>query len=170
MLRGLTRGIGEQFDDLSRRHRIISADVLDAWFPPAPGVLDALREHLPWLVRTSPPTQCAGMLQAIGSARGLDVDGLVPAAGSSALIFLAFPRWLSPSSRALVLDPSYGEYAHVLERVVGCRVTRFPLARQDGYRVNLDRLATRGDGVVQLAEAEQAQGKPLMHAGVVRSQ
>jgi len=81
------------------------------------------------------------MLQAIGSARGLDVDGLVPAAGSSALIFLAFPRWLAPSSRALVLDPSYGEYAHVLERVVGCRVTRFPLTRQDGYRVDLDSLA-----------------------------
>src|SRR5262249_4531656 len=38
--------IGEQFDDLARRHRIINADVLDAWFPPAPGVLDALREHL----------------------------------------------------------------------------------------------------------------------------
>ena len=134
--------IGEQFDDLSRRHRVINADVLDAWFPPAPGVLDALREHLPWLVRTSPPTQCAGMLQAIASARGLDVDGLVPAAGSSALIFLALPLWLSPSSRALILDPSYGEYAHVLEHVVGCRVTRFPLARRDGYRVDLDRLAT----------------------------
>jgi histidinol-phosphate/aromatic aminotransferase/cobyric acid decarboxylase-like protein len=133
--------IGEEFDDLSRRHRVINADVLDAWFPPAPGVLDALREHLPWLVRTSPPTQCAGMLHAISAARGLDVDGLVPGAGSSALIFLALPRWLSPSMRALVLDPSYGEYAHVLERVVGCRVTRFPLARQDGYRVDLDRLA-----------------------------
>jgi predicted GNAT family N-acyltransferase len=47
--------IGEQFDDLSRRHRVINADVLDAWFPPAPGVLDALHEHLPWLLRTSPP-------------------------------------------------------------------------------------------------------------------
>ena len=134
--------IGEQFDDLSRRHRVIDADVLDAWFPPAPGVLDALREHLPWLVRTSPPTQCAGMLQAIAAARGLDSDGLVPAAGSSALIFLALPLWLSPSSRALILDPSYGEYAHVLEHVVGCRVTRLPLARRDGYRVNVDRLAT----------------------------
>jgi histidinol-phosphate/aromatic aminotransferase/cobyric acid decarboxylase-like protein/GNAT superfamily N-acetyltransferase len=133
--------IGEQFDDLSRRHRVINADVLDAWFPPAPGVLDALHEHLPWLLRTSPPTQCAGMLQTIGSSRGLDVDGLVPAAGSSALIFLALPLWLSPSSRALILDPSYGEYAHVLEHVVGCRVTRVPLARRDNYRVDLDRLA-----------------------------
>jgi histidinol-phosphate/aromatic aminotransferase/cobyric acid decarboxylase-like protein len=81
------------------------------------------------------------MLQAIGAARGLDVDGLVPAAGSSALIFLALPLWLSPSSRALILDPSYGEYAHVLEHVVGCQVTRLPLARRDGYRVDLDRLA-----------------------------
>jgi hypothetical protein len=98
--------IGKRFDNLLRRHRVINADVLDAWFPPAPGVLAALREHLPWLVRTSPPTQCAGMLQAIGEARGLDLDGLVAAAGSSALIFLALPLWLSPSSRALILDPS----------------------------------------------------------------
>jgi len=34
--------VGAGFDDLSRRHWIINADVLDAWFPPAPGVLAAL--------------------------------------------------------------------------------------------------------------------------------
>src|SRR5947207_468872 len=29
--------VGDSFDDLSRRHQIINADVLDAWFPPARG-------------------------------------------------------------------------------------------------------------------------------------
>ena len=36
----------------------------------------------------------------------------------------------------LVLDPMYGEYAHVLERVIGCRVDRLPLARATGYAVD----------------------------------
>ena len=35
--------IGESFDTLERRHDIINADVLDAWFPPAPGVIDTLQ-------------------------------------------------------------------------------------------------------------------------------
>jgi hypothetical protein len=39
--------IGTRFEDLGRRHQIINADVLDAWFDPAPRVIDALGEHLP---------------------------------------------------------------------------------------------------------------------------
>ena len=57
----------------------------------------------------------------------------------SYLIFLAFTHWLSPDSRVLLLDPTYGEYSHVLERVIGCQVTRLTLAREDGYRLDVDR-------------------------------
>jgi len=39
--------IGDDFSDLARRHRIISADVLDAWFPPSPRVTQSLRDELP---------------------------------------------------------------------------------------------------------------------------
>jgi hypothetical protein len=31
----------------------------------------------------------------------------------SALIFLALPLWLSPSSRALILDPSYVTFSNM---------------------------------------------------------
>src|SRR5262245_16704211 len=61
--------IGERFDHLERIQGIINADVLDAWFPPAPGVVAALQEQLPWLLRTSPPTGCDGMIQSIALAR-----------------------------------------------------------------------------------------------------
>ena len=54
--------IGPEFDRLERRHEIINADVLDAWFPPSPRVIAALQEYLPWLMRTSPPTACEGMV------------------------------------------------------------------------------------------------------------
>jgi histidinol-phosphate/aromatic aminotransferase/cobyric acid decarboxylase-like protein len=56
------------------------------------------------------------------------------------LIFLALRHWLTPQSRVLLLDPTYGEYAHVLEQVVRCRVERFPLAPENDFQVNLERL------------------------------
>lgn len=135
------QAIGERFDALDRRQHIINADVLDAWFPPSPCVIAALTEHLPWLLQTSPPTNCGGLIDEIAEARGLAPECVLPGAGSSDLIFLALRQWLDRSSRALVLDPSYSEYTHMLEQVIGCRVDRLRLAREDSYRVPLDRLA-----------------------------
>ncbi|MGZ4963280.1 MAG: aminotransferase class I/II-fold pyridoxal phosphate-dependent enzyme [Limisphaerales bacterium] len=135
--------IGEKFQTLDRRHDIINADVLDAWFPPSPKVTAALEQHLPWLLRTSPPTGCDGLIEAIAEARDVDDRSILPGAGSSDLIFLALRQWLKPTSRVLILDPTYGEYAHVLERVVRCRVDRFTLNRANGYQVDLNALDAR---------------------------
>ena len=132
--------IGEEFDTLPRHEEIINADVLDAWFPPAPGVLEELQEHLAWLLRTSPPTHCGGLIRVLARSRGVEEACLLPGAGSSALMFLAFSQWLTAQDRVLILDPTYGEYAHILERVIGCRVQRFPLAREEGYRPDLEQL------------------------------
>jgi histidinol-phosphate/aromatic aminotransferase/cobyric acid decarboxylase-like protein len=132
--------IGENFDTLERNRSIIAADVLDAWFAPAPAVIEALTDHLPWLLRTSPPTHCAGLIETIAEARGVAPENILPGAGSSDLIFRAMREWLTPASRVLILDPTYGEYAHVLEKVIGCPVARFPLRRDEGYEVSLRRL------------------------------
>jgi histidinol-phosphate/aromatic aminotransferase/cobyric acid decarboxylase-like protein len=137
------RAIGDDFAALERRHSIINADVLDAWFPPAPEVQRSLAECPEWTMRTSPPTHCEGLLRAIAAARRVPDRCLVPGAGSSSLIYLAFRHWLCPSSRVLLFDPTYGEYAHVLEKIVGCRVDRLRLTRSNGYAVDLQALATR---------------------------
>lgn len=133
--------IGKDFRTLHRRHEVVAADVLDAWFPPAPGVRAALAEDPAWSARTSPPTGAEGLLSELAEARGLPVETLVAGAGSSDLIFRAFGRWLTSDSRVLLLDPGYGEYAHVTERVIGCRVDRFRLHRKDGWRIDVSRLA-----------------------------
>jgi histidinol-phosphate/aromatic aminotransferase/cobyric acid decarboxylase-like protein len=135
--------IGTEFGDLDRRHDIINADVLDAWFPPSPDVLRALRADLAWLLRTSPPASAAGLARTIARVRGLPQECILPGAGSSDLIFLTFRQWLTPASRVLLLDPAYGEYAHILERVIRCQVERFTLRREEAYAVNLDLLANR---------------------------
>lgn len=132
--------VGEKFDSLHRIQTIINADVLDAWFPPAPGVLAALHEHLAWLLRASPPTDCNGLVETIAGARGVAPQNILPGAGSSDLIFRGLRHWLSPASNALILDPTYGEYAHVLEQVIGCTVDRLALGRANNYAVDLARL------------------------------
>jgi histidinol-phosphate/aromatic aminotransferase/cobyric acid decarboxylase-like protein len=93
-----------------------------------------------FVMRTSPPTRSDGLVKSIAEARGVRDDCILTGGGSSALIFLAFRQWLNPSSRVLVLDPTYGEYLHVLERVVKCKVERFSLKRSEGYRLNIESL------------------------------
>jgi histidinol-phosphate/aromatic aminotransferase/cobyric acid decarboxylase-like protein len=125
--------IGERFDSLERSRDIINADVLDAWFPPAPSVLASIEEHLPWLLRTSPPTSCEGLVETIADVRGVQPRNCLPGGGSSDLIFRALRHWCTPGTRALILDPTYGEYAHVLERIIGCQVDRLRLSRRNDY-------------------------------------
>jgi histidinol-phosphate/aromatic aminotransferase/cobyric acid decarboxylase-like protein len=134
------KAVGEDFETLERKERIINADVLDAWFPPSPQVTAALKAHLEWLVKTSPPTECEGLLEGIARARGVKAMNILPGAGSSDLIFRALPHWLSSSSHALILDPTYGEYAHALEQVIGATVDRLLLSPENNYEVDLERL------------------------------
>ena len=134
------KAIGENFNTLERNATIINADVLDAWFAPSPLVTAILQEHLGWLLRTSPPTACESLVQAIAEARGVKAVNILAGAGSSDLIFRALRHWLSPESNALIMDPTYGEYAHVLEQVVGCTVDRLSLLRENNYEADLDRL------------------------------
>lgn len=132
--------VGDEFGSLEKLNTIINADVLDAWFPPSPRAVEALQRHLPQLLRTSPPTGCEGLARAIARARSVPPECILPGAGSSDLIFLALRHWLTPQSRVLILDPTYGEYAHVLERIIRCRVERLPLHRNERYRLSPARL------------------------------
>lgn len=102
----------------------ITADVLDAWFPPAPSVEEGLAGPVEWIARMSPPTYPDELRAAIATARGVTPESILPGAGLSDLIFRALPAWLGPSSHVLLVEPQYAEYRHVLETVVGCRVDR----------------------------------------------
>jgi histidinol-phosphate/aromatic aminotransferase/cobyric acid decarboxylase-like protein len=128
--------IGDEFNELQNKDEVINADVLDAWFDPAPGVLEAIYSHLAWSLKTSPPTASEGMRRKLAVSRGVQNDNILPGAGSSDLIFLGLRHWLNKDSRVLILDPMYGEYAHVLENVIGCNVDRLSLERSNNYRIN----------------------------------
>lgn len=137
------KAIGEDFGALERRQEVINADVLDAWFEPSPKVIEAMRNHLPWILKTSPPTQCEGLIRAIAEARGIEPGNILCGAGSSDLMYRVLPRCISSASRVLLMDPAYGEYRHLLEQVVQCHVDYLALDRRQNYKLSLDRLADK---------------------------
>jgi len=131
----LFEAIGQDLRDLSRLETIISADVLDAWFDPSPRVLEKLREHLPFLARTSPPVHAGGLIAAISATRGIPTSNLCVGGGSSQLIFACLPDFTTKNGRTLLLDPTYSEYAHVLGAVLVREVHRHTLHEEHGFRI-----------------------------------
>ncbi|MGV3616922.1 MAG: pyridoxal phosphate-dependent aminotransferase [Fimbriimonas sp.] len=133
--------IGIDYRDLERRNGVVNADVLDAWFPPAPAVLKALTVDPGWMARTSPPTHAEGVRAAIADRSGIDAARVLVGPGSSALLFLAFSRWLRPGMRVLTVDPTYGEYAHAIG-VAGANGERMMLEGPN-FRLDLNRWIER---------------------------
>jgi histidinol-phosphate/aromatic aminotransferase/cobyric acid decarboxylase-like protein len=140
--------------DLNKLSDVVRAEVLDAWFPPALSVVEAMRTHAAELCRTSPEATAGPLRAAISRARQIPDESILTGGGSSALIYLAFQTGLAPqgslcSSTAIILDPMYGEYAHVLTTMTGQQVIPLRLDRKSSYRLDPARLLeTAGDLVV----------------------
>jgi histidinol-phosphate/aromatic aminotransferase/cobyric acid decarboxylase-like protein len=134
------KAIGEDLGNTEKRHEIINADVLDAWFTPSPKIVEAVTKDLPWLLQTSPPTHNKGLVDAISRARMVGPESILPGAGSSDLIFLGLQNLLDSHSRVLLLDPCYGEYRHVLSNILNCHITPFKLSLTEGFRIDVELL------------------------------
>jgi histidinol-phosphate/aromatic aminotransferase/cobyric acid decarboxylase-like protein len=149
---------------LDRKETVINADVLDAWFDPAPAVVRTLTEHLSFAVKTSPPTHSEGLQRTIASTRGVAERAILPGAGSSDLIFAGLRRWVQPDALVLILDPMYGEYAHVLSSLIGVTVDRFCLSKAQNYDVDGPALAAclaRGYDWVVLVNPNSPTGRHM---------
>ncbi|MDI9639399.1 hypothetical protein QPK87_19160 [Kamptonema cortianum] len=125
------KAIGEDLRDLSVAPDVISADVLDAWYDPSPNVIHRIQEHLPWLIKTSPPTHGDGLRQTIAETRGVPIESIVLGSGTSSLLYLALPNLLASDDTLVILDPSYGEYAHIGQTVIACQIERISLSLQN---------------------------------------
>lgn len=133
--------IGVDLRHLERAGEVISADVLDAWFDPSPNVIARLREHLPFLLRTSPPNHAEGLVEEIALRRGVPRECVLTGAGSSSLLFHCLPRMLPPRPRVMLLDPMYGEYRHLVAEVMQGEPVVHTLRAEEGFAVDAQRLA-----------------------------
>lgn len=117
---------------------VVAADVLDAWFPPAPELMAEFTDALPALIRTSPPTHAAGMESVIAEHRELAPESVLAGPGSSSLIHLLLGHLLKRDDTLAVLEPTYSEYRFVAENLIGARVTEFRLDPDTGFALDLD--------------------------------
>lgn len=131
--------IGIQFDQLEGKDRVIDADILDAWFEPAPMVVEGIQQNLAWMIKTSPPTHGEGLIQTIASVRLVPQECILLGGGSSSLIYTCLPRLLNSQSNVVVLDPMYGEYDHILRHIIGIEPIRIALNADDNFEPNLKR-------------------------------
>ncbi len=125
--------VGVDLRNLDHCGRIVSADVLDAWFDPSPRVTAFLRENLEFLLKTSPPSHAEGLIAQIGVSRELPPESILAGAGSSSILFHCLPRLLPARPKALVMDPMYGEYEHIVETLLDGELVRMPLTASEGF-------------------------------------
>jgi len=152
--------IGVDFSTLDRKSEVINADVLDAWYDPSPRVIAAIQEHLPWLIKTSPPTHGEGLRSVIAEVRHIPEQQVLLGGGSSQLMYLAFPHLVKPGSRVTLLDPMYGEYEHIFRHVLGCEISYCELLSAEDFRPDMDRLiqASQGSDLVVLVNPNSPTG------------
>jgi histidinol-phosphate/aromatic aminotransferase/cobyric acid decarboxylase-like protein len=125
--------IGVDLRHLDLSGSVISADVLDAWFDPSPRVSAFLREHLEFLLRTSPPNHAEGLVAEISQAREVPPESVLTGSGSSSLLFHCLPRLLPARPKALLLEPMYSEYEHIVETLLDGSIVRQRLDEEAGF-------------------------------------
>jgi histidinol-phosphate aminotransferase len=79
-------------------------------FGPSPKVAEALRQVD---VGRYPDRDSLLLRRAIADALGVSIDRLIAGNGSSELLHLVAQAWLQSGDRALIVGPTYGEYARV---------------------------------------------------------
>ena len=137
----LYRFIGDGFIDIEAKHQVVPADVLDAWYPPSPRVLQKLRQHLDWGCRTSPPARGEGLKRAISIRFAVPENQIILGNGSSDLIFRLSPQIFKAAGPIVLPAPSYGEYTHVLGKIYNKSISLFS-TYEDNLKIDVSRLLT----------------------------
>jgi histidinol-phosphate aminotransferase len=91
---------------------IVTADVNDAWYPPAPRVLETIAEWAP-RVHHSPDSSGCLLIEAIAAHCGVPIESIRLGAGSSDLLHHVISSSVAGGDEVLTLDPTYSEYRRI---------------------------------------------------------
>jgi histidinol-phosphate/aromatic aminotransferase/cobyric acid decarboxylase-like protein len=114
--------------------QIVTADVNDAWYPPAPAVLQAIAR---WSRHSnhSPDTSCGSLARAVAERFAIPEPAVRIGAGASDLLHHFILSVVEPGDEMLTLSPTYAEYARAA-KLAGARVKRLRLDAGDGFETN----------------------------------
>ena len=78
---------------------------------------------------------------AADGAGGLGPDDVLVTVGAAGALFTVATALLAPGKRLVVASPNYASNLET-PRAIGCEIATLPLSFDDGFRVDLDRLAS----------------------------
>lgn len=124
--------------------------------PPA-SAIKAIEEGLK-LIPPYPDPSASALKEALSSGHSIPQENILPANGSTELIYL-IPRLMKPGS-ALIIEPAFSEYKKALA-LSGWKAESFVLRKDEGFRLDLKKLGKRlskGFGLVFMANPANPTG------------
>ncbi len=158
-----------QIQGVSDYDLIVAADVNDAWYPPAPRVLETLAEWSP-RVHHSPDSTGRRLCEVISRHYAIPPESIRLGAGSSDLLHHIISSCLNPGDELLTLSPTYAEYARAAH-LAAAQVRTIPLDPADRFQASADRVleavrpATR---LIALCNPNNPTGAVLSRSEVLR--
>jgi len=120
---------------------IVDADVNDAYYQPAPQVIEKLKNallninHTPDVYNKKPKSFIAEQLE-------LPEENICLGNGSSEISYAVFGSLLTANDSAALFYPTYGEYERFFS-VIGAKVNKVWLDEKDGFALDKDKLAEK---------------------------
>lgn len=105
-------------------------------FGPPPGVRPALAALDP---APYPDRSCLQLRRALAERHGCGTEAILPGNGANELIHLIARALLQPGDTTLVIEPTYGEYAHA-SRLIGAQVVEIRTRPATDFRPDLQAL------------------------------
>lgn len=84
-----------------------------------------------------PDSRCTALRRMIARKTGLSEDNVIAGNGSTELIRLTAAAYLDKSDKALIIEPTYGEYCTAC-RIAGAGVISRTLSAEDNFRLDAD--------------------------------
>ncbi|WKZ32501.1 MAG: threonine-phosphate decarboxylase CobD [Thermodesulfobacteriota bacterium] len=106
---------------------------------PPTSAIKAIEEGLR-LIPPYPDPSANALKEALAARHGVSTDNILPANGSTELIYL-IPRLIKPG-RALIIEPAFSEYKKALA-LAGWKAESFVMDKEDGFRLDLGKLGRR---------------------------
>jgi histidinol-phosphate aminotransferase len=125
---------------------LVCADVNDAYYPPAPRVVDTIKN---WAHRANfaSDDECRRLRKAVAALQSLPEESIHFGWGSSELLQALLNCFLRPGDRVAVLDPTYSEYQRCATDK-GALVQRIVLNGEEDFRA-------RGELIEEAAKVAQ---------------
>lgn len=129
-----------------RRDDVIDLSASTNPLGPSPRVMEAIRALTPEEVGRYPEDGGGMLREALAMHLGLPPERILPANGAVEILWFLALAYLSPGDAALVVGPTFGEYARA-GRVAGARIVEYRARPEDGFIPDAGRIVEMAHAV-----------------------